>query len=292
MPSVAFVTYQASPLMTEDDRLAAEELEQAGVAVSSAVWDSAGVNWPSFDCVVIRSAWDYHLKPDGYRKWIRGFEPDRRLLWNPPAAVLENMNKRYLTVLATKGVNVVPTRYLVAPGEPRLQALLEEYGWDEAVVKPAVSASALGTWRTSLTTASVDQARFAEQASDQDTLVQPYLPEIAAPGEWSFIFFGGRYSHAVLKKPAPGDFRVQRHHGGHATAAEPDPALVDQAEAILRAIGHEFLYARLDGIDRGGRFMLMEAEVNEPYLFIGLSKGAAGRFAEAIIRVLPGSRQP
>ena len=37
----------------------------------------------------------------------------------------------------------------------------------------------------------------------------------------------------------------------------------------------------------------MEAEIIEPYLFIGPSKGAARRFAEAIIRVLPpGWRQP
>ena len=112
------------------------------------------------------------------------------------------------------------------------------------------------------------------------------MPEVAAKGEWSLVFFGGKYSHSVLKKPAPGDFRVQRHHGGHAVAAEPETAVVDQARAILSAIGHELLYARLDGIERDGRFILMEAEIIEPYLWIGLAKGAARRFAEAIMERL------
>jgi glutathione synthase/RimK-type ligase-like ATP-grasp enzyme len=295
MPSVAFATYQASPLVSDDDQLVAEELRRNGVTVSPAVWDAPEVDWPGFDCVVIRSTWDYHLKLAAYAKWIRSFTPAEGRLWNPPAAVLENMNKGYLTVLGGKGIDVVPTHYIAAAASDaiRLQALLEERGWDEAVVKPAVSASALGTWRTSMAAAGADQSRFAEQARGQDTLVQPYMPEVAAKGEWSLLFFGGKYSHSVLKKPAPGDFRVQRQHGGRAVAAEPERVVIDQAEAILSVMGHGLLYARLDGIERDGRFILMEAEIIEPYLFIGLGKGAARRFAEAIMRVLPaGTRQP
>lgn len=295
MPSVAFATCQASPHVTDDDQLVAEELRRSGVMVSPAVWDAPEVDWPSVDCVVIRSTWDYHLKLAPYEKWIRSFDSAGGRFWNPPAAVLENMNKGYLTVLAGKGIDVVPTRYIAAAasGAIRLQALFEDCGWVEAVIKPAVSASALGTWRTSMAAAGADQAKFAEQARGQDTLVQPYMPEVAAKGEWSLVFFGGKYSHSVLKKPAPGDFRVQRHHGGHAVAAAPERVVIDQAGAILSVIGHALLYARVDGIERDGRFILMEAEINEPYLFIGLAKGAARRFAEAIMRALPaGTRQP
>ena len=182
----------------------------------------------------------------------------------------------------------MPTRYVPASDSVRLEALLEESGWDQVVVKPAVSASAGGTWRTSLSAARADQERFAAQSRGQETLLQPYMPEISARGEWSLIFFGRTYSHAVLKRPAPGDFRVQRHHGGRAVAAEPDAMLVEQAQSVLSAIGHELLYARLDGIERDGRFLLMEAEINEPFLFLGTSAGAAVRFAEAIMRVLKG----
>ena len=37
-------------------------------------------------------------------------------------------------------------------------------------------------------------------------------------GEWSLVFFAGRFSHAVLKRPAAGDFRVQAEHGGSTEA--------------------------------------------------------------------------
>ena len=119
-------------------------------------------------------------------------------------------------------------------------------------------------------------------------LVQPYFPEIASSGEWSLMFLDGKYSHAVLKKPAGGDFRVQRHFGGKPEAAAPSGRLVDQASAILSKIGAPLLYARVDGIERDGDFVLMELEVNEPYLFLSLSDDAAARFADAIVRLLGG----
>jgi hypothetical protein len=45
-------------------------------------------------------------------------------------------------------------------------------------------------------------------------LIQPFLPHIHSHGEWSFVYFDDgsgslRFSHAVVKRPAPGDFRVQ-----------------------------------------------------------------------------------
>src|SRR5262249_58766925 len=109
--------------------------------------------------------------------------------------------------------------------------------------------------------------------------------EVAAGGEWSLIFLGGEYSHAVLKRPAEGDFRVQRHFGGSPAAAVPSARLIADAAAVLAEIGGPLLYARVDGIEREGRFVLMEAEVNEPYLFLEFSADAPGLFADAIARL-------
>jgi len=44
--------------------------------------------------------------------------------------------------------------------------------------------------------------------------------------------------------------------------------------------------SRVDGVERAGRFMLMELEINEPYLFLGMASDAAARFADAIEGVL------
>lgn len=260
MPRVAFVTYQQSPGISDDDRLVAEVLHRRGVTVQAAIWDSPEVDWSSFDRVIIRSTWDYHLKPPSYERWVRSFlaRPDQ--LWNPPALVLANLNKRYLIELAERGVQIVPTKYVAVGETQSLQAIIESQRWDDVVIKPAISATARGTWRSSLAVANADQQRFTDQAKAEDMLVQAYFPEIASSGEWSIIFFCGQYSHAVLKRPAHGDFRVQRHVGGEAAGAVPSPELVEQVSAILSKIGAPLLYARVDGIERDGLFVLMELE--------------------------------
>jgi len=53
---------------------------------------------------------------------------------------------------------------------------------------------------------------------------------------------------------------------------------------VLSHAAGPLLYARVDGIERQGEFVLMELEVNEPFLYIGSSSGAAKRFADAIVR--------
>ena len=122
-----------------------------------------------------------------------------------------NLNKRYLPELAMGGVDVVPTYVQSAGHDVVLREILDLCHWDEVVIKSAISASGFGTWRTSRAAAEDDQDRFVDQVRSRDVLIQPYMPEVAVTGEWSLIFFSGRYSHAVLKKPATGDFRVQRH---------------------------------------------------------------------------------
>lgn len=285
MTEVAFATYRGFPGLAEDDRLAADALRAADVWVTAVPWDAAGVDWSRFSSVVIRSTWDYHLKPAGYAAWLRSFVGSGRL-WNPPDAVLENLDKRYLIALAGRGVEVVPTVYRAAGDGPTLREVLERNQWSEAVVKPAVSASAYGTWLTSLAKADADQQQFVRHVQSRAVLVQHFLPEVVSGGEWSLVFLGGRYSHAVLKRPAAADFRVQSEFGGTAVAAEPSPALIEQARAVLAEVGHPLLYARVDGVQCGGRFVLMELEINEPHLFFGLSDGAARQFAEAIRDVL------
>ena len=87
----------------------------------------------------------------------------------------------------------------------------------------------------------------------------------------------------MLKRPAAGDFRVQRELGGSEAALEPPPALLVQARAVTARIPGSWLYARVDGIDRGGVLTLLELELIEPVLFLGMEVGAARRFASAIL---------
>src|SRR5437762_7887902 len=94
--TVAFATSRQSPTLTDDDRLAADALSRRGIDVEAAAWDAPDVDWARFDRVVIRSTWDFHLRPDIYARWIRTFLDRPQQLWNPPAVILGNLGKRYL----------------------------------------------------------------------------------------------------------------------------------------------------------------------------------------------------
>src|SRR5688572_3660761 len=231
MLNVAFATCRKFPELSDDDRLVAEALRGHGATVTAMIWDAPDADWSRFDGVVIRSTWDYHLSADQFSSWVRRFAQAGPRLWNPPEVVLQNMHKGYLRSLAAKGVATVPTVQLPRGSQVSFRNVLGDCGWEDVVIKPAISAAAYETWRTSLPLAPTDQERFAEPIRRCYLLVQPYMPEIASKGEWSLIFLGGGYSHAVLKQPGAGDFRVQREFGGPSIAAQPPAGLIEQAKS-------------------------------------------------------------
>jgi len=280
---IALATYSRLPGLSRGDRLLLAELLRLGADASAVVWDDPTVRWNDFDCVVIRSCWDYHLRLDEFLAWVGRFEGHGPALWNPASLVRVNAHKSYLRRFESEGIPIAPTVWVEAVS---LGEILAERGWAEAVVKPAVSASATGTWRVSRDGAGSTEVveRFGGMAQGQDLLVQRFLPEIVSRGEWAFIFIDGEYSHAVLKVPAAGDFRVQAELGGRAVS-EPVPAtLTEQAEAIARLVPRPWLYARVDGVEVEGRLVLMEVELIEPELFLELHPEASARMARALLR--------
>lgn len=256
---IALVTWRGLPDLAADDRLLQQALLRRGADARAVVWDDAGVDWRAFDAIVVRSTWDYHKRVDEFRAWLDRM--DGLPLWNPPEVLRRNIHKSYLLDLEAEGVPIVPT-ILVRRGEP-----MPPLPWEDVIVKPAVSATAYGI------------VRGAAQP-DCDVLVQPFVPEIVDDGELSFVFLGKAFSHAVLKRPRGGDFRVQNDFGGSATRVDASPELIAQAERVAATLGERWLYARVDGIVRDGRLLLMELEATEPSLF--LDEAAAERFADAL----------
>ena len=115
-------------------------------------------------------------------------------------------------------------------------------------------------------------------------MVQPLVDEVRETGEWSLLFYGGQFSHAVLKRPAAGDYRVQWEFGGSAVSAVAPAHLIAGAERVLAAAPGDLLYARVDGVERNGQLVLMELELIEPHLFLGWDERAAARLAAAVTR--------
>src|SRR6266550_4722722 len=282
MKRIALATSATLPTLNDDDRLLIPALAELGLGAVPAVWDSPDVCWEEFQGVLVRSCWDYHHRLEEFLAWVSRLERAGVPVWNPPAVLRWNSHKGYLRDLAARGVPIVPTRWLARGRRVELAQLLRDERWSDVVVKPAVSASATDTWRTSAATAGVDQSRLEELLRAGDVMVQPFIHEVCDPGEWSIIFFGGRFSHAVLKRPAAGDYRVQWEFGGTAVTMPPPGTLLADAAAVMAAVPGLPLYARVDGVERDGRLILMELELIEPHLFLGWDAGAAARLAGAI----------
>lgn len=286
---VAFLTAAAWPSLYADDRLAADALETRDVTVTPVVWtETSDAALERFDAVVMRSPWDWYRRRDEFRAFLSSLRRGRTRVFNAPEVMVEFADKAVLPRLAAEcGVPVVPTEVL-APGElSRVPALLEARGWARAVLKPAFTANASGAQRFD----APDAARAVAEARGVDAggpwLLQPYV-EAIRDGEKSFVFLGGVFSHAVLKRPKAGDWRVQAEHGGEAEAYTATPGEVAEATSILQRAAPGTLYARVDAVAWEGALHVMELEVVEPELFFRLEPAAAQRFAAALLRRLDG----
>jgi glutathione synthase/RimK-type ligase-like ATP-grasp enzyme len=299
---IALATHSGETTPSADEGLILAALDYTGIRAEVVPWDVPEASWGRYDAVLIRSTWNYHLRLSEFLAWADRVEAEGATLWNPPSVVRWNADKRYLRELERAGVLTVPTEWI-----PRgtvgadLGALLRRRGWERAVVKPSVAATAYRTWVVEREGAEVsgNLRLLSGLLADAHALVQPFLEEIDSEGEWSFLFFADEaerltFSHSVLKRPAAGDFRVQTQFGGTAVPATAPGAVLRQVEEIARVVCRlapgPLLYARIDGVVSGGvhaphgSFLLLEAELIEPMLFLEHSDSAAARLAEAIAR--------
>ena len=318
MPRIAFLTISELGEFVADDELAVEPLARRGCAVESLPWD-ADADWSLFRAAVIRSTWDYQDRMEEFDQALARIVASGCRLFNPLEIVRWNSNKRYLEDLADRGVPVVPTLFR-GPGEPiDLAGFFARFQCHDLVIKPTVGASAFDTFRVrnegggsrgpasrSVPVGGVPigdvagpsrfggpvpilpltrrtEEQIEETFRGREYMVQPFVREILEPGETSIFYFNGRFSHAVLKTPRQGDFRVQEEHGGLITLCDPPRDLVETCGTITRLLEPEPLYARVDVVRTGELFLLMELELIEPALYFRIAPGSADRFAEALV---------
>lgn len=287
---VALVTCAAMPGLYPDDRYLLRALRAAGLDAQPLIWEDPHQDWSEARLLVIRSAWDYAFRRQQFVAWADR-AGSQTTLWNSPRVVRWNTHKRYLCDLADKGVPVVPTVLLPAGSSVRLERLLEERGWEDAVLKAAVAQSGRYAMLVPRGERARGQRHLDRLLPHEDMLVQPYIPSVATEGERSLVFVEGECTHAVRKRAAPGDFRVHDDYGGDVEPDHPGPAELAAARAALGAVGEPVHYARADVVTGpGGQPLIMELELVEPELFFRLSSEAVERLTAAVLRhVRPGS---
>lgn len=228
----------------------------------------------------LRSTWDYHRRIDEFRAWLEAVALGCRLV-NPLETVRWNLDKRYLAELERAGIAIPVTRWFEPGIRPDLAEVLEEEGWDQAVLKPRISATAWGTHLVQ--PASVLTMEEWKPALASGAMVQHLVPEIRTAGEISLVFVAGRFSHAVSKRSTSGDYRIQQEFGGVDRPIDVSGSLIAFGERVLAAAARPWTYARVDLVETARGPVLMEVELIEPELFFALAAAAAERLAEALL---------
>jgi glutathione synthase/RimK-type ligase-like ATP-grasp enzyme len=282
-PRIAIATCDGYADLKVDDDLLRQALQARGAEAASVVWDESA-NWNEFDLCLVRSTWDYHEKHEQFLAWTRQVETKAELR-NPADVIAWNSNKTYLRELAEQGVRTVPTAWVSRDSDTDLEEILAQRGWKEAVVKPVVDLGAKNLHRVQAGAGDVRQA-LATVLERHEAMVQPFLSSLEEEGELSLIFIEGAFSHAVRKRPATGDFRVQSIWGGTMSPAEAEARHLELAEMALAQLDEVPLYARVDLVsDLSGDPALIELELIEPNLYLNLSAHptAAECLADAVL---------
>jgi hypothetical protein len=289
MIDCTLVTCEEVPTLDPDDRLLVDELHERGRTVSISAWSDPRVDWAASRLCILRSTWDYHRRHREFTAWMWQ-AASLTTIRNDPRLVSWNAHKSYLRDLECLGVPIVPTAW-VRRGEKRaLTDLSDAHGWRDLVLKPARGAAAHDVTLVRRDSASfaAGQARLDKLVRTGDVLVQPYLEAVVSYGERALVFFHGRYSHAVVKKPFD---RVLVVGDMPSLAVEATSEEIDVASKTLAAVGGRPLYARIDLLrDTDANVCVSEVELIEPGLYLAVHEPARADFADAIERELEADR--
>ena len=284
---IAFLSMNKKKLkkFVVDDPLVIKPLRRLGHVAEFVAWRTA-VAWRKYDGVVIRTPWDYQDHLSAFLRVLQRIEAQTRLA-NPLEMVKWNADKKiYLQDIEKHGAKIIPTVWSHGKIEKhQIQEWFEQFQTDELVIKPTIGANAQDAFR--LKRDKKYPAKLSNVFNNRSYMVQPFMRGIVEEGEFSLFYFNGKYSHAILKIPKAGDFRVQEEHGGEIQPTEPPADLSATGEEILRHISPTPLYARIDFVRTDDdEFAVVELELIEPSMYLRKAKHAPRMFAEAINRWL------
>jgi glutathione synthase/RimK-type ligase-like ATP-grasp enzyme len=269
----------------EDNRLH-QFLEQKGLDTKFEIWNDPAVKWENYDAILLKSPWDYFDRIQEFNQWLDKLEAQKLFVLNPVKTVRWNSDKRYLLDVEKSGSAIVPTVILKSSDDLNLAKLYETWQTENIIVKPVISGGAKNTFSIPKAETAAFEPKIKALLAEEAYLAQPFVPEIQTEGEWSLIYFNGRFSHCVLKVPKSGDFRVQHYFGGAIISSAPPEKVRLAAEKLVKDFAQGCLYARVDGVQTKGEFQLMELELIEPLLYLQENESLYENYYQALLELL------
>lgn len=287
---------------TPDDQLAVDALRREGHAVFAVIWGQPIESLNDYDLLIIRSPWDYMDDEESKKKfhdWIDAIEKANILVSNPVPVLKWLFDKHYLAYFSAEEINTIPTVYLEPSSQVDLSAIFNLKG--PFILKPCISAAGEGLFYIkNLLDAQNYQAVINDKLRVNSYMLQDYVPEITEKGEWSLIFIGGVYSHAVHKRPADDSIFVHAERGGSLFfPVNPSQSIINFAtrvnekltSAFRRATTnlvapHLILYLRIDIIDTKEGPVLVECEGLDPELFFRAEVNSVKLFTQKVNNII------
>jgi glutathione synthase/RimK-type ligase-like ATP-grasp enzyme len=254
----------------------------AGVHLEVAYWDADRTELAAYDALLIRSCWDYVDRPAEFLETLARLEQAGLRVINPHAVVAWNARKTYLQDLANAGVPSIDTLWLDHVDAPAVARGFDTLDAAEIVLKPQVGSGSRDTIRLKRNAWSPADLIDGPPGA---AMLQSFLPSLETEGEVSLFFCAGTLTHAILKRPPPGDWRANLMDCS-ITAYTPSPAQTDTAAAALAAAPKGLVYARVDLVLAAGAWKVIELELIEPRLYFTYVPSAAVPFARALAGVL------
>ena len=270
----------------KEEQLLKAALQKQGLSVEITYWDNPTYNWSATKAVIFRTIWDYFERFDEFWKWLQELNTKTKLI-NSFDLIKWNIDKHYLKDLSNWGIETVPTYFADKGCNIKLHEIARTNQWKDLVIKPAISASAFKTYKILADEIQGNEKLFNSLVQERDMLVQPYFETITQLGEASLMVFDGKFTHAILKKAQPGDFRVQDDFGGTVHNFIPTKVEINFAEKVFETCKSKPIYGRVDIVwDSDKNFYLSELEIIEPELWIRNYPKSAERIAEAVDKIL------
>ena len=269
-----------------EQELLKSAFEAQGLKVDITYWDNPSYEWHQTKSVLFRTVWDYFERFDEFWEWLEQVKTKTRLI-NSYELIKWNIDKHYLKDMSSWGIETVPTYFADKGCNMKLHEIAKRNQWKDLVIKPAISASAFKTYKILANEIQVNEKLFNSLVQERNMLVQPYFETITQLGEASLMVFDGKFTHAILKKAQPGDFRVQDDFGGTVHNYIPTKAEINFAEKVFETCKTKPVYGRVDIVwDNDKNFYLSELEIIEPELWIRNYPKCAERIAEAVDKIL------
>lgn len=259
---VGIITSRKWNIPTHCDCLLADALLKVGIQAHILCWEDTHP-WTCYNLLILHSCWDYYLRYEEFCQWLDKLNCSGAHMANGIATIKDNIDKvQQMTLLQNENIPVIP--FEVCATVEDACAYFHKRENEQVVVKPSVATSG---YYTSLVQNEQELIYAAEAIVEggKKILVQPYMESICH-GEISMIYYHGVFSHAVRRYPG-----VIAKKGTPVPIAAPEPQWLEIADAVNRIISaKERLYVRIDLIPYHGKTYVMEVELAEPDLYLGL----------------------